>query len=246
MESNYTIEKTKQLHLAIKPDYSCELKDIDDNLQGFLPYDIYNINCFFDPKSPTEFLSVLFSHVSQNFLNITFTNGNIYSGRNIIAKYITSKRHIILESDNTYDVLDMTYGNKINTFNVLKYLLNCMSIENQLNKIRNYKCEAFTVISIINNTRNYNKGFGCIHMPSDNYTVTILDEHHRIEFIALFNIKDKTLTFISYLHHEGETYYHGDEELTLSDIDVKIQYYSKLKFEIQTIETYLNFIQKTL
>jgi hypothetical protein len=55
----------------------------------------------------------------------------------------------------------------------------------------------------------------------------------------LCEIKDETISFISYLHHEGETYYNGEEKMSVNYIESNIRYYQKLLNEIIIIKNKL-------
>jgi len=253
MESNYNITQTKSASLRIGPDFSSKMLEGDTADIHAVPYNVYNINCVYNYNNPMEFLGMLTDYAKQQSIDLALEEIAediicIKHRGNVVARYSVARKHIDIECDLMYDVMDLRHGNKINTYNVLKYILKTISVYECLDKIRKFKHHEFEVLHIRarSNNNRWIPRFNAFRQSHNMCYVLINDSTTEMNFAAIFHLDNKMLVFENFLQEEGETYSNGYDALTLEQIDMQIQFYTNLKSRIADIRKYLANIQVTL
>lgn len=251
MESKHTIEKTKELSLSVSSSFEYKLYEGDIKLSNVLPYNIYNINCFYDYNEPSEFLWLLLNHATQKLLDVGINKVgkdryNITHEGDTIAYFYVARKHIDMESDITFDVLELRYGNKLNTFNIMQYILRVLAMSKHIKQIKQYKHPAFSIFSLDKTTKKWIPGFKSFRKPNNIYEINIHDHVVDMNFAAEYCYEDKTIKFKHFFENEGEIYHNGSEPLSIEQIEQQVQFYKSLKNQIDPIEIYLENLQNTL
>lgn len=251
MESKHTIEKTKELSLNISSSFEYKLYEHDIKFSNVLPYNIYNINCFYDYNEPSEFLWLLLNHATQKSLDVGMNKVGkdryaiTYAG-DAVAYFCVARKHIDMESGVTFDVLELRYGNKLNTFNILQYILRVLSMSQHLKHIKQYKHPTFSIFRLDKTIKKWIPGFKNFRKPNNIYEITVHDHVVDMNFAAEYCYETKTIKFKYFLENEGEIYHNGSEPLTIEQIEQQVEFYESLKKQIDPIEIYLEQLQKTL
>lgn len=248
-KNNHIFETTKVMNLVVDQNFTYTVIDVPTVYSS--EYVVYNVMCFFDHKNPIEFINLLLEKscqwvvpkltVVQSYDKQTFSINN---GQIAVCRIDVTKRHIVFETPNSYDVLNLTFGNTINTFGILKYLLKTMNLEKTLDAIRKYTCEKFTVTNIIYINIDWTSTFNNFRNLDNDFIVCIHNNKLNMNFDVSMNVVKKTITFGNYMTEEIE--YAESAALTTYDIDRKIEFYTQLKYSVAEIESYLLKLQELL
>jgi hypothetical protein len=212
--------KIKELNFTFDRDFNYELKSDNPNYIHYNGYlDLISVDVLLDILDKT-FQGIKYE-ISLKSSTFSYLNYNL----NILGFDITiqiSDKVIYFRDINNRIFFTLSKNQKFSNVNILKDILDNLKVS----KSKKY------FINMINSIPEFEYKW-------DYGNPNILEIYYRklnINFIV--DISTGKIEYISYLFHEGETYYYGDEKLTTDIIKSRIEYYNSLlsgEFDIKEI-----------
>jgi hypothetical protein len=203
-------KKIKELNFTFDRDFNYELKSDNPNYIHYNGYlDLISVDVLLDILDKT-FQGIKYEISLKSKYSSYNYNLNIL-GFDITIRI--SDKAIYFNDINSRNFLILSKNQKFSNVNILKGILDNLKIS----KNKNY------FINLINSIPEFEYKFDYNENPN------ILEIYYRklkINFIV--EISSDKIEYISYLFHEGETYYCGDEKLTTNIIKSRIEYYKSL------------------
>lgn len=249
--NNYTPEFLKKVSLIIEND-RVNVKEYDAFLYESKTYEVFSINCFYDPKRPSEFLDVLMKKVFQfdNDFSLEYTGVEFFIKykNSRICKFYFSKRCITLELISTGEELVLQFGNKINNLNVFKFIYQAVRIANLITKIKDFymSYEGFQIIDVTAAFNHFTETFRQFRRPSDKLYITVENMELEYYFLVTYNFGNNIIEFNHYLEHEGEHYSNGNDPLTDEMMMDRLEKYTNLLKSKEDIQLFIQTLKEKI
>lgn len=191
-------------------------------------YDVINIKAFFDGTDCKQFIHELFQKIFQE-LPITYSityNSNehvlyVEDEKFFIKTY--KKSIVVYKKSNRFNddtIFKIQYAQNISTYNILS------SIVSSLHTLKSSEYNDELIKQKVNSSVDFEYQFASDDYWNNKkfYVLTYKPLKINIKCIVTLDC----IEFVSYLHHYGETWHDGTNELSIEEIKNEIQYYQCL------------------